>query len=106
MEKMGRRRLQIWGFAILTILYVILGSAYHQIRCTSMWLFIAIYILAQFFCNAGPNTTVFVIPAEVFPTKFRSTSYGISASIGKVGAAISESIIFRFFLYNYILSGK
>lgn len=65
-----------------------------------MWLFIAIYILAQFICNVGPNTTVFITPAEVFPTNVRSGFYGISAAVGKIGAAISErndiSILFHF----------
>jgi PHS family inorganic phosphate transporter-like MFS transporter len=56
-----------------------------------MWLFIGIFTLAQLICNAGPNTTVFVIPAEVFPTRIRSTTYGFSAAFGKLGAAISES---------------
>lgn len=87
---MTRRMLQIVGFGIMTVLFVVLGAAFDQIRCTSLWLFIVIFILAQLVCNAGPNTTVFIYPAEVFPTRYRSTAYGISAAIGKLGAAISE----------------
>jgi PHS family inorganic phosphate transporter-like MFS transporter len=90
-DKIGRKWLQIIGFVILTIIYLILGFAYNPIRCYSMWLFIALFVLAQFFSCVGPNTTVFVIPAEVFPTRFRSTFYGISAGVGKLGAVASES---------------
>lgn len=54
-----------------------------------MALFILIYIIAQFFCNFGPNTTTFIIPGEVFPTRFRSTCHGIAAASGKAGAILS-----------------
>ncbi|OQR83080.1 inorganic phosphate transporter 1-6, partial [Thraustotheca clavata] len=39
--------------------------------------------------NFGPNTTTFIIPAEVFPTAVRSTGHGISAASGKAGAIIA-----------------
>lgn len=78
------------------MVYIILGCVFNQIRCTSMWLFAGIYVFSQIVCNIGPNTTVFVIPAEVFPTRIRSTAYGLSAAIGKLGAAISESKLFFF----------
>ncbi|OQS03292.1 inorganic phosphate transporter 1-6, partial [Thraustotheca clavata] len=43
----------------------------------------------QFFFNFGPNSTTFIIPAEVFPTAVRSTGHGISAASGKAGAILS-----------------
>ena len=46
----------------------------------------------MFFFNAGPNSTTFVIPAECFPTKYRSTSHGISAASGKIGAIIAQVV--------------
>lgn len=33
--------------------------------------------------------TTFVIPGEVFPTRFRSTAHGISAASGKFGALLA-----------------
>ena len=80
------------GFFILTILFIILGVAYEQIKHTSIILFIAIFTLMQFFLNFGPNATTFVIPGEVFPTQYRSTAHGISAAMGKLGAIISQGI--------------
>ena len=41
-----------------------------------------------FFSNFGPNTTTFIIPAELFPARFRSTCHGISGAAGKLGAIV------------------
>jgi len=38
----------------------------------------------------GPNSTTFIVPGECFPTRYRSTSHGISAASGKVGAIIAQ----------------
>ena len=50
--------------------------------------FFALYNVTFFFANAGPNTTTFVAPAELFPARLRSTCHGISAASGKAGAII------------------
>jgi MFS transporter, PHS family, inorganic phosphate transporter len=42
---------------------------------------------------AGPNTTTFIVPGEVFPTRYRSTSHGISAASGKIGSIIGQGAI-------------
>lgn len=41
----------------------------------------------------GPNTTTFIVPGEVFPTRYRSTSHGISAASGKIGSIIGQGAI-------------
>ncbi|KAI8325147.1 MFS general substrate transporter [Martensiomyces pterosporus] len=89
-EKLGRKKIQLMGFAALTILYIILGFAYHQILDKSTAGFIVLFTLAQLFQNFGPNVTTFVIPGEVFPTRFRSTAHGISAAAGKLGAIVAQ----------------
>lgn len=89
-DRIGRKTIQIIGFVALTILLLVLGAAYDQIKNTSTALFIAIFTLAQFFQNFGPNTTTFIIPGEVFPTKYRSTAHGISAAMGKLGAIVAQ----------------
>lgn len=40
----------------------------------------------------GPNATTFIVPGECFPTRYRSTSHGLSAASGKVGAIIAQTI--------------
>jgi len=52
--------------------------------------FVFLYCLANFFQNFGPNVTTFVIPGEIFPTRYRSTAHGISAASGKLGAIVAQ----------------
>ncbi|KAJ1796956.1 hypothetical protein LPJ59_003434 [Coemansia sp. RSA 2399] len=89
-ERFGRKRIQLMGFAVLTVLYLVLGFAYHQILAKSTGAFIFLFSVAQLFQNFGPNVTTFVIPGEVFPTRFRATAHGISAASGKLGAIVAQ----------------
>lgn len=41
----------------------------------------------------GPNTTTFIVAGEVFPTRYRSTSHGISTTSGKIGSIIGQGAI-------------
>lgn len=78
------------GFVMLTIIFVIMGFGYKAILSHSEGAFVFLYCLANFFQNFGPNTTTFIIPGEVFPTRYRSTSHGISAASGKLGAIVAQ----------------
>jgi MFS transporter, PHS family, inorganic phosphate transporter len=53
-----------------------------------------LYCLANFFQNFGPNVTTFVVPGEVFPTRYRSTGHGLSAACGKLGAIVAQVIFY------------
>lgn len=88
-DTVGRKPLQIFGFLLLTILFCILGFAYHSLSEKSL---LALYIIGQFLFNAGPNTTTFIVPGECFPTRYRSTGHGISAAMGKIGAIVAQVI--------------
>ncbi|KAI0852528.1 phosphate permease [Daldinia vernicosa] len=90
LDTLGRKTIQMGGFIILTILFVIMGFAYNHISSNGL---LAIYVLAQFFFNFGPNMTTFIVPGEVFPTRYRSTSHGISAASGKIGSIIGQGAI-------------
>ncbi|KAG0041681.1 Inorganic phosphate transporter pho84, partial [Gryganskiella cystojenkinii] len=89
-ERLGRIRIQILGFVMSCILFCVLGFAYHQIRDYSVALFIFLFAATQFFQNFGPNSTTFIIPGEVFPTRYRSTGHGIAAGSGKLGAIAAQ----------------
>lgn len=89
-DTLGRKTIQMGGFIILTILFIVMSFAYSHIGKNGL---LAIYVLAQFFFNFGPNTTTFVVPGEVFPTRYRSTSHGISAASGKIGSIIGQGAI-------------
>ncbi|KAI9707041.1 MAG: Inorganic phosphate transporter pho84 [Candelina mexicana] len=88
-DTVGRKPIQLMGFCILTILFCILGFGYHKIGKSGL---LACFVLAQFFFNFGPNATTFIVPGECFPTRYRSTSHGISAASGKVGAIIAQCV--------------
>ncbi|GAN01616.1 MFS transporter, PHS family, inorganic phosphate transporter [Mucor ambiguus] len=89
-DKMGRKTIQIMGFTMLTIMFVILGFGYEAIIQKSIPLFIVLYTITQIFFNWGPNTTTFVVPGECYPTRYRSTAHGISAASGKIGAIVAQ----------------
>lgn len=91
-DSWGRKPIQLMGFALLTIIFAIMGFGYDAMNATSSGksAFVFLYCLANFFQNFGPNTTTFVIPGEAFPTRYRSTAHGISAASGKLGAVISQ----------------
>jgi len=86
----GRKPIQLMGFAMLTIIFVIMGFGYHTIINHSTDAFVFLYCLANFFQNFGPNTTTFIVPGEAFPTRYRSTAHGISAATGKLGAICAQ----------------
>merc|ERR1712136_199444 len=55
----------------------------------------ALYFICGFFQQFGPNTTTWLLPAELFPTELRALSHGISAGTGKLGAIIS-GVVFSY----------
>lgn len=86
-DSLGRKPIQIAGFAVLTIIFCVLGFAWQGLTTTHL---LVLYILAQFFFNFGPNATTFITPAEIFPTRVRSTGHGFSAGMGKLGAVFAQ----------------
>lgn len=90
-DKIGRKPIQLGGFAILTVVFIVIGFAYDPLERSNNGL-LGLYIVAQFFFNFGPNATTFIVPGECFPTRYRSTSHGISAASGKVGAIIAQCV--------------
>jgi PHS family inorganic phosphate transporter-like MFS transporter len=56
-------------------------------------IFVFLFGLSFFFTNFGPNSTTFLIPSEVYPTSIRAKAHGISAAIGKLGAAASAFVL-------------
>jgi PHS family inorganic phosphate transporter-like MFS transporter len=90
-DTIGRKTIQLMGFIALTIIFVIIGFAYNQLKSANNGI-LAFYILAQFFFNFGPNATTFIVPGECFPTRYRSTAHGFSAASGKVGAIIAQCV--------------
>eukprot|EP01036_Dinobryon_divergens_P029146 gene29145-38209_t len=106
-DYLGRVRIQFMGFALMTAFMIAMAGAYYTLlnpntdngdiysptgqttaQPTNRNGWIAMYAFCFFFANFGPNSTTFIVPAELFPTKWKSTGHGISAALGKAGAII------------------
>ncbi|KAJ3310297.1 phosphate transporter [Boothiomyces sp. JEL0838] len=98
-EKMGRKYIQCLGFIVIGTCLTILALFWNIIK-ESAALFIFVFTISQFFFNFGPNVTTFVIPSELFPTRFRSRCHGISAASGKVGAIVGVALVNPYFEHH------
>ena len=86
LDRIGHRRLQLTGFAIMALCFLIIAAVP---RMTTMVVpFLLVYGVSYFFTEFGPNMTTFVIPSELYPVSMRATGHGISAGVGKLGAFI------------------
>jgi MFS transporter, PHS family, inorganic phosphate transporter len=84
LDRAGRKRIQVLGFAMMALMFLLIGLIPGV--TTNAVPFIALYGISYFFTEFGPNTTTFVYPAEIFPVEVRTTAHGISAGVGKLGA--------------------
>ena len=91
MDRIGHKRLQYIGFAVMAVCFGALGIFSNL--TTSVLPFLAIFGLSYFFVEFGPNTTTFVMPSEVFPVSMRTTGHGLAAGIGKLGAFIGVFLV-------------
>ncbi|KZV87374.1 MFS general substrate transporter [Exidia glandulosa HHB12029] len=91
-DRLGRKPIQLLGFSITSIIFLIMGFRFATL---SNGAFVALYCLANFFQNFGPNTTTFIVPGEAFPTRYRSTAHGICAASGKLGAIIAQGAFYH-----------
>ncbi|CAN1180852.1 Low affinity inorganic phosphate transporter 1 [Linum perenne] len=88
-DVIGRFAIQMMGFFFMTVFMFALAFPYHHWTLKPNRIgFVVMYSLTFFFANFGPNATTFVVPAEIFPARLRSTCHGISAAAGKAGAII------------------
>ena len=53
-DTVGRKPIQLMGFILLTIIFIVIGFAYSHLGENGL---LALYVLAQFFFNFGPNAT-------------------------------------------------
>ncbi|KAM0904777.1 hypothetical protein ACQ4PT_017775 [Festuca glaucescens] len=88
-DRIGRFTIQLVGFAGMMAFMLGLAVPYHHWTTPGNHVgFVVMYGLTFFFANFGPNATTFIVPAEIFPARLRSTCHGISAAAGKAGAII------------------
>lgn len=86
-----RRQLIISGFIMYGVISFIVGGCFEKFTEIPA-LLIIFYALLSLVLNFGPGSFQSVVSTESFPTAIRGTLYGISAGIGKAGAAIGTEI--------------
>ncbi len=101
-DRLGRKFIQWFGFAMMGLAYGLLFVA--PVLTTITAAFLLVYGMSYFFTEFGPNVTTFVYPAEIFPVMVRTTAHGIAAGVGKIGAFIG-AFAFPFLLANFNLPG-
>ena len=86
LDKFGHRRLQLLGFAMMAVCFLVIAVIPGM--TTMVVPFLLVYGVSYFFTEFGPNMTTFVMPSELYPVTMRATGHGISAGVGKLGAFI------------------
>jgi MFS family permease len=86
-DRFGRKRIMMLGFSGYLIFGLIIGCAYDRIT-KIVPLFVVFYGLMQSSGNFGPGNILGLISSESYATGVRGTCYGLSAAIGKTGAAL------------------
>jgi MFS transporter, PHS family, inorganic phosphate transporter len=85
-DRIGRKVMQAFGFTAVALAFFLIWAI--PTATTDVVLFMILFGATYFFSEFGPNTTTFVYPAEIFPVQIRTTSHGIAAASGKIGAFI------------------
>ncbi len=83
-DRLGRRKLQITGFLLMALLFAALAIGGTGIAV--LWLLI-LFAAIQICINAGPNTTTWIVAAEVFPARLRARGQGLATGFSRIGAA-------------------
>ncbi|KAH9932182.1 MFS general substrate transporter [Fomitopsis serialis] len=84
---LGRRNTMMLGFSGYVVLGLVIGCGYDQVT-SIVPLFIVLYGLMVSMSNLGPGNMTLLTSTESYPTPIRGTFFGLSAALGKVGAAV------------------
>ncbi|KAF9264970.1 MFS general substrate transporter [Marasmius fiardii PR-910] len=92
-DRLGRRQTYTLGFLIVAALGYIIGALMTPLRKPNAFpAFVVLYGLFQSFLNLGPGNCNFLVSSESFPTPIRGHMMGLSAAIGKAGAALGTEV--------------
>ena len=86
-NRIGRKQTMMLGFSGYLVFGLIIGCSYDKIT-KIVPLFVVFYGLMQSSGNLGPGDMLGLLSSECYATAVRGTCYGISAALGKTGAAV------------------
>lgn len=87
-NKLGRRRLVIWSFAIMTLGLLIIGA----LPDASAWIIFTGFVIYAFF-SGGPSILTWIYPNELFPTEVRASAVGVATAISRIGSFIGTFLV-------------
>ncbi|HEY4794420.1 MAG TPA: MFS transporter [Mycobacterium sp.] len=88
-DRVGRIKLQIWGFLGCAVGLLLSGLSIRPDGSNVMWLLFLGFTLFYFMVNFGPNAMTYLLAGEVFPTEVRGKGAGFAASFAKIGAVLT-----------------
>ncbi|MCJ1312720.1 Plasma membrane permease, mediates uptake of glycerophosphoinositol and glycerophosphocholine [Agyrium rufum] len=88
---LGRKNTMMLGFSGYLVFGLIIGCSYDKIT-KILPLFVIFYGLMQSSGNLGPGDMLGLLSSESYATAVRGTCYGISAALGKTGAAVGTEV--------------
>ena len=91
LDWIGRKRVMMIGFGGYLVFGLIIGCAFEQIS-DILPLFVIFYGVMLSFGNFGPGNVLQIISTESYATAVRGTCYGVSAALGKTGAAVGTQV--------------
>ena len=91
LDILGRKRIMMIGFGGYLVFGLIIGCAFPQISAI-LPLFVIFYGIMLSFGNFGPGNLLGIISTESYATAVRGTCYGLSAAVGKAGAAVGVQV--------------
>jgi MFS transporter, putative metabolite transport protein len=97
-DRVGRIRLQIFGFAGCAVGLLIASFSVDVSGQMRIMLIFIGFMLFDFMTNLGPNAQTYLLAGEVFPTEIRGMGAGFAAAFAKVGAVLTA------FLFPILLS--
>jgi MFS family permease len=88
---LSRKTIMLIGFGGYLVFGLVIGCAYEQIS-RILPLFVVFYGLMLSMGNFGPGNMVGLVSSESYATAVRGTCYGLSAAMGKAGAAVGTQV--------------
>jgi PHS family inorganic phosphate transporter-like MFS transporter len=86
-------RLINYRFVVLSVIFVILGGTlFSEFKSTHQDVVVVVYAISLFLLNLSPNTIEFMLPAELFPTRYRGTCCVNAVASGNFGAIIIQIV--------------
>jgi putative MFS transporter len=88
-NRVGRIRLQVWGFIGCAVGLAIAAASTVVTETSETLLIFTGFMVFNFMTNMGPNAQTYLLAGEVFPTQVRGTGAGFAAAFAKIGAVMT-----------------